>query len=63
VTADAVAAMLDARSIAVVGASPRPDSFGARMVAEVLRGAQGRRIALVNPRYDVIAGQPVVPDV
>ena len=30
--------MLDARSVAVVGASPRPDSFGQRMVIEALRG-------------------------
>ena len=28
----AVATMLGARSVAVVGASPRPDSFGSRMV-------------------------------
>ena len=34
----AVAAMLGARSVAVVGASARPDSFGARMVTEALNG-------------------------
>ncbi len=52
----AVAAMLGARSVAVVGASPRPDSFGARMVIEAQRGSA--RVHLVNPRYDEIDGMP-----
>jgi acyl-CoA synthetase (NDP forming) len=55
----AVAAMLGARSLAVVGASARPDSFGARMVLEALRGSA--RVHLVNPRYDDIGGLPCVP--
>ncbi len=58
----AVAAMLDARSVAVVGASARPGSFGERMVTEVLRSTGERRITLVNPAYDEIAGQPCLPD-
>ena len=48
----AVRAMLTARSVAVVGASPRPDSFGSRMVMESRRGSA--RVHLVNPRYDHI---------
>lgn len=48
----AVAAMLGARSIAVVGASPREDTFGSRMVIEAQRGSA--RVHLVNPRYDRI---------
>jgi acetate---CoA ligase (ADP-forming) len=55
----AVAAMLGARSMAVVGASARPDSFGARMVLEAQRGTA--RVHLVNPRYDRIGGSPCVP--
>lgn len=58
---EAVAAMLAARSVAVVGASPRPDSFGARMVAEVLRGPATRRVHLVNPRHASISGRPCLP--
>jgi len=54
---DAVAAMLAARSIALVGASPRPGSFGARMIDEVTRGAVDRSVHLVNPHYDEIRGQ------
>jgi acyl-CoA synthetase (NDP forming) len=58
VTAAAVAAMLDARSIALVGASPRPGSFGARMVAEMARSRGVRTVHLVNPRYTEIDGRP-----
>src|SRR6185436_15523221 len=55
----AVATMLGARSMAVVGASARPDSFGARMVLEAQRGSA--RVHLVNPRYDRIGELPCVP--
>ena len=55
----AVAAMLGARSMAVVGASPHPDSFGSRMVLEAQRGSA--RFHLVNPRYDRIGELPCVP--
>src|SRR3977135_2889156 len=55
----AVAAMLGARSVAVVGASARPDSFGERMVIEAQRSAA--RMHLVNPRYDRIGELPCAP--
>ena len=51
--------MLGARSMAVVGASARPDSFGARMVLEAQRGSA--RVQLVNPHYDRIGEQSCVP--
>ncbi len=54
-----VAAMLDARSVALVGASPRPGSFGERMIIEARRSSA--RMHLVNPRYDSIDGIPCVP--
>ena len=57
---DAVAAMLRARSVAVVGASPRPGTFGARMVEEVTRPPAERLVDLVNPRYDEIKGRRCV---
>jgi acyl-CoA synthetase (NDP forming) len=62
VTEAAVAAMLDPRSVAVVGASSRAGSFGARMVAEVMRGSGRRRVSLINPRYGVVAGHECLPD-
>jgi acyl-CoA synthetase (NDP forming) len=48
--------MLAPRSIAVVGASPRPGSFGERMATEVARSAAA--VHFVNPGYDEIAGRP-----
>jgi acyl-CoA synthetase (NDP forming) len=57
----AVSAMLGARSVAVVGASARPGSFGARLVAEITRSPSRPEVTLVNPRYDRIGDLPCVP--
>ena len=51
--------MLGARSVALVGASSRPDSFGARMIVEAERSSA--RMHLVNPRYDRINGAVCAP--
>jgi acyl-CoA synthetase (NDP forming) len=59
--ADPLAVMLEARSVALVGASPRPGSLGARMVEEVARSARAPRQYLVNPRYDEIGGVRCYP--
>ena len=48
--------MLEARSIALVGASRRPGSLGERMVAEVSASPSRPRLYPVNPRYDEIVG-------
>ncbi len=48
--------MLEARSIALVGASRRPGSLGERMVAEVSASPSRPRLYPVNPRYGEIAG-------
>ncbi len=53
--------MLEARSIALVGASARPGSLGARMVAEVARSPSRPRTYLVNPRYADIGGARCLP--
>ncbi|HYB88496.1 MAG TPA: acetate--CoA ligase family protein [Streptosporangiaceae bacterium] len=57
----ALLAMLEARSVALVGASSRPGSLGERMVAEVSRSPAAPRIHLVNPRYQRVAGRPCHP--
>jgi acetate---CoA ligase (ADP-forming) len=57
-TDQAVTAMLEARSVALVGASPRPGSLGERMITELARSPARPRTYLVNPRYDDIGGQP-----
>jgi acetate---CoA ligase (ADP-forming) len=56
-----LAPMLEARSIALVGASPRPGTFGQRMVEEVTRSPSRPEVHLVNPRYAEIAGRRCVP--
>ena len=61
-TSTAVTAMLEARSVALVGASARPGSLGARMIAEVARSPSRPRTYLVNPRYRDIDGVPCLPD-
>ncbi len=54
-----VDAMLGAKSVAIVGASPRPGGFGARMIIEAKRSSA--RMHLVNPRYDEIDGIVCAP--
>ena len=53
--------MLEARSIALVGASPRPGTFGQRMLDEVTRSPARPEVYLVNPRYAEIGGRRCVP--
>jgi acyl-CoA synthetase (NDP forming) len=55
-------AMLEARSVALVGASRRPGSLGERMVAEVSASPSRPRVYPVNPRYDKIGGLRCHPD-
>ncbi len=53
--------MLEARSVAVVGASARAGSFGHRMLSEVSRSTGPLDVHLVNPRYAEIEGRRCVP--
>ncbi|HSR86275.1 MAG TPA: acetate--CoA ligase family protein [Streptosporangiaceae bacterium] len=52
----AVRAMLEARCVALVGASARPGSFGRRMLDEVHNSTARPRVYPVNPRYDELDG-------
>jgi acyl-CoA synthetase (NDP forming) len=52
--------MLEPRSIAVVGASARPGSFGERLAREALRSASAPVVHLVNPGYADVLGRPVL---
>jgi acetate---CoA ligase (ADP-forming) len=54
--------MLEARSVALIGASARPGSLGARMIEEVARSPSRPRTYLINPRYADIGGVPCLPD-
>jgi acyl-CoA synthetase (NDP forming) len=52
--------MLEARSVAVVGASVREGSVGNQSVVELVEGGFDGRIVPVNPKYDEILGLPCV---
>jgi acyl-CoA synthetase (NDP forming) len=53
--------LLEPRSLAVVGASARPGSFGDTLVAQLLAGGYRGGVHLVNPRYRQVAGRPCHP--
>ena len=53
--------LLAPHSVAVVGASARPGSFGERLALEALRSPGVSRVHLVNPAYDVVQGRRCVP--
>jgi len=54
-------ALLEPRSVAVVGASARPGSFGDQLVGQLLAGGYKGTVHLVNPRYREVAGRPCHP--
>lgn len=56
VVGDAVATMLRARSITVVGASGKPGSFGHNVVTHLTDTGYAGRLYPINPRYEEIAG-------
>ncbi|HQR28340.1 MAG TPA: CoA-binding protein, partial [Nocardioides sp.] len=65
-TAPGLDRMLAARSVAVVGASARPGSFGERLALEALRSRDEgagwvRRVHLVHPTYDAVLGERCLP--
>jgi acetate---CoA ligase (ADP-forming) len=49
--------MLEARSVAVVGASPRQGSFGWQMLRQLVAGGFDGEILPVNPSYEEIDGR------
>ncbi|CAN5654301.1 acetate--CoA ligase family protein [soil metagenome] len=53
--------LLEARSIAVVGASARRDSFGRHMLEELFAGGYSGEVFPVNPRYDELFGRRCYP--
>jgi acyl-CoA synthetase (NDP forming) len=53
--------MMGARSVAVVGASDRPDSFGWRLTTEVLRSPGLAQVHLVHPTRREVLGLPCLP--
>jgi acyl-CoA synthetase (NDP forming) len=58
-----IACMLEARSVAVVGASARPESFGEQMMLQLLRGGFTGAVYPVNPKYDEVMGHRSYPSI
>ena len=61
--AASIAAFLNARSVAVIGASRRSDTIGALLVRNLVLGDYAGRIYVVNPAADSVAGMPSYPTV
>ncbi len=55
--------MLEARSVAVVGASVKEGSLGQQMMVELLRGGFDGAIYPVNPGYDDVLGHRCYPSI
>ena len=53
--------LLTPTSVAVVGASARPGSFGERLAIEALRSPGVARVHLVHPEHREVAGRRTVP--
>jgi acetate---CoA ligase (ADP-forming) len=53
--------MLEASSVAVVGASARPGSFGETLLGQLVAGGHRGSVWPVNPRYQQVAGLPCLP--
>lgn len=59
---DRLKPMLDASSVAIVGASPRAGSVGHELVSQLLRGGFEGDVRLVNPNHTAIHGRECLPD-
>ena len=55
--------LLEARSVAVVGASRRQDSFGAQLMSQLVGGGFNGDVWPVNPRYGLVQGLACVPSI
>jgi len=56
--AASIAAFLNARSVAVIGASRRRDTVGAVLVRHLVLGDYAGKVYVVNPAADSVAGMP-----
>lgn len=58
-----LAALLEPRSIALVGASATPGTVGHGMIRSTALLSRGRQVYLVNPKYREIEGMPCYPSI
>ncbi|CAN5878551.1 acetate--CoA ligase family protein [soil metagenome] len=59
--ASSLSTMLWARSVAVVGASPRPNSLGKRVMSELVSHGYGGRVVPITPSHTEVAGIATLP--
>jgi acyl-CoA synthetase (NDP forming)/GNAT superfamily N-acetyltransferase len=52
-----------AKSVAIIGASRRPDTIGATLVRNLVLGDYAGRVYVVNPAADAVAGMPAYKSV
>ena len=50
--------LFEPKSVAIIGASEKPDSIGATLVRNMLDGDFKGKVFCVNPRHDTLYGQP-----
>ncbi len=55
--------LLRPRSVAIVGASPTPSSFGASVLANLENAGFSGELYLINPRRSEIHGRPCLPSI
>jgi acetyltransferase len=51
------------RSVAVFGASERPESVGARVFQNLVEGGFSGSVHAINPKHDTLRGQPCYPSI
>jgi acyl-CoA synthetase (NDP forming)/RimJ/RimL family protein N-acetyltransferase len=61
--AASIAAFLNAKNVAVIGASRRSDTIGAALVRNLVLGDYAGRVYVVNPAADAVAGMPAYSSV
>jgi len=54
-------ALFEPRSVALIGASDRPDKVGGRLLENLVAGGFAGKLFAVNPRHRTLAGLPCVP--
>lgn len=55
--------LLCPRSVAVVGASPRPGSVAGEILRNIVRNGYPGKVYPVNPKYDAVEGLPCFPSI
>src|SRR5271170_2958061 len=62
-TRPAIDRLLRPRSVAIVGASPTPSSFGASVLANLENAGFAGDLYLINPKRSEIHGRPCLPSI